>query len=365
MEKLYLSKDKSLVNLGNSILKAFGVTPFHETYKTVDEIIKNSRKEKIALILFDGFGVNIAEHYKENIPYIYAHKVESFNSVYPPTTVAATTALTTGTYPIENGHIGWTQHFNEYNADICVFLSTDKFDNKKIYPNVSNILKPKFIWEYINETQKFNADSISSFHFKNKDKTDDFETFFEEADKTIKIHDFTYVYSSNPDHLLHELGCYNETVKENLIYLEGKLKALIENNKDTLFLLVADHGFRDIEEIPLNEHADFFETLSRKYVTYEPSFSGFYVKDGQKFLELANKYYSDKFFIYSKDEILKDHILGYGEMSQYVKETLPDFFLIAKDKYSFYDGEKPVGFKGHHAGGTKEEREIYLYVFNN
>ena len=44
MENLNLSKSKTLVNLGNSILNYFGVTPFHETLKEADEIINDRRQ---------------------------------------------------------------------------------------------------------------------------------------------------------------------------------------------------------------------------------------------------------------------------------------------------------------------------------
>lgn len=366
MEKLYLDKEETLVNLGNSILKFYGVEPFHSTYKKADEIIEKSKKQKIALVLFDGFGKVIADYYKDNIPFIYSHKVSLFNSVFPPTTVAATTGLTTATYPIENGHLGWRQYFKEHNAFINVFPSNDAIEPTKFYPNVqANILCPKYIWELINKTNKFSATSISSFEKKNQNHEDDFEYFFSKADELIKSHDFVYVYSGLPDHLLHSCGCFNETIKETLIYLEAKLKTLVENNPDTLFLLVADHGFKDVEEISIREHPDFYATLAKPYFILEAAFAGFFVKDKEKFVELANKYYSKDFYIYSKEEILKDNIFGYGKEHPYVHETLADYFLISKDKYIFFDGEEPVGFKGSHAGGTKEEKEIYLFAFND
>lgn len=36
-----------------------------------------------------------------------------------------------------------------------------------------------------------------------------------------------------------------------------------------------------------------------------------------------------------------------------------------KGRYIFFDGEEPIGFKGAHAGGTKEEKELYLFAFND
>lgn len=365
MENLYLDKENTLVNLSNSILNFFNIPTFHPTLKKVDEILAKTKKEKIALVLFDGFGKVIADYYKNDIPYIYSHKKFEFLSIFPPTTVAATTTVTTGLYPYENGHVGWTQYFKKHSAPINVFSSNDKREHSKIYPSVQqNILKPTYIWELLNASQKVNATSISSFLFKNHFKEDDFDKFFEEADKLIKTHDFVYVYSSNPDHLLHDNGRFNNTIKENLIYLESKLKILVEENKDTLFLLVADHGFMDVEEISIKEHEDFFDTLAKPFFVIEGSFASFFVKNKEKFKELANKYYGEYFYIYSKEELLNNGLLGEGNKHPNLDETLGDYFLISKDKYTFYDADEPIGFKGGHAGGNKCERELYLFAFN-
>ena len=365
MEKLFISKDNTLVNLSNSILNYFGVKPFHSTLTALDKILKETKKEKVALVLFDGFGKVIADYYKESILFIYKHKEFILDSIFPPTTVAATTSLTTGLYPIETGHIGWSQYFSLYKRPINVFISNDKLEPFIKYPSVQqNLLKPVYIWELINKTKKFNAASISSYEKKTCAKEDDMVYLFENADKLVKTHDFVYIYSSYPDHLLHDYGCFNEKVKENLIFLENKLKKLVEENKDTLFLLVADHGFHDCEEISIKEHQDFYDLLDKKYFVIEPTFASFFVKNKEKFLELANKYYSDNFFIYSKEELLKDNILGFGKANEYALETLGDFFLISKNKCMFYDGEHPVGFKGAHASGKEEDKKLYLFAFN-
>lgn len=365
MENLSINKNYSLVNLGNSILKFFEITPFHSSLKEVDELLLNSNKKKVALILLDGFGTVISEHYKNDIPFIYKHAFLNMESVNPPTTVAATTSLTTGLYPIETGYIGWTQYFKDIDKSINVFLSNDKFTGEKITPTITETtLKIDFIWDLINKNGKYRSDNIHSFVYRAATEKESYDLFFLEADKKVKNNDFTYIYSANPDHLLHMNGMFNDVIKENLVYLNGKVKELVENNKDTLFLLIADHGFEDVIEIPIYEHEDFLDTLKWKYFEIEGRFAGFFVKNKEKFLELANKYYGEFFYIVSKEELLKNNILGYGKMKEYVNETLLDYFLIAKDKYIFFDGEESIGFKGAHAGLTKKEREITLFAFN-
>ena len=366
MKKFILDPKNTLTNVGNSILGFFDVPKFHDSFEPLDKILKETNKQKVALILLDGMGKIIFETYKDDIPYLYSHILTEYKSVFPPTTVAATTTLTTGKYPIETCYLGWTQYFASRKAFINVFPSNNPFNHKEFFtPNVTSTeLATTYIWDLINKTLKHNAANISSFFKKTPEKEDDFEAFFKDADKLIKEHDFVYVYSTNPDHLLHVNGIKNETVRENVIYLEKKVKELVENNKDTLFILTADHGFADIEEINFKLHQDFLDTLNEDVFSIEPRFATVSVKDEAKFLELANKYYGDYFYIKTKKELLEEHTFGYGVPIELFDSTTKDYFLIAKDKYCFYQSDEPIGFKGTHAGCLDSETEIYLLVFN-
>lgn len=365
MEKLILDSKQTLTNLGNSILGFFGVQKFHDSLKEADELLKKSNKKKVALILLDGMGQIIFEKYKEDIPYLYSHIVSKFKSVFPPTTVAATTALTTGKYPIETSYLGWTQYFKTRNAYIHVFPSIDAVIPNKVHtpPVTLSELQIEKIWDLISQTQNYKATSISSFSKKLENGEDDFEFFFTNASNLVKTNDFVYIYSTNPDHLLHEFGINDERIRKILIYLENKIIELVNNNPDTLFLLTADHGFANIEEISIFEHSDFIETLSEPICSIEGRFATFSVKNKEKFLELAKKYYGKDFIIKSKKELLEEHTFGYGVVNKNSLDIIKDYTLIAKGKYVFYSGE-PLGFKGAHAGVTSGETDIYLLAFN-
>lgn len=366
MKNFILDPENTLTNVSNSILGFFDVPKFHASFKPLDQLLKETKKTKLALILLDGMGKVIFETYKDDIPYLYSHIFKQYKSVFPPTTVAATTTLTTGKYPIETCYLGWSQYFKTRKAYINVFPSNNALNFEEFFtPSVTSTeLKVDYIWDLINQTLKHNATHISSFMKKTYNKEDDFEFFFDEASKLVKEHDFVYIYSTNPDHLLHGYGINDEIIRENLIYLESKVKELVENNPDTLFLLTADHGFANVEEISFHEHKDFLETLNEAVISIEGRFATVSVKNEEKFLELANKYYGDSFFIKTKKELLEEHTFGYGEPHELVDSTTKNYFLIAKDKYSFYQGDEPIGFKGAHAGSLESETDIYLLVFN-
>ncbi len=365
MENLSLNKTSTLTNVGNSILKYFKTTAFHDSFLPLDEILNKSNKSKVCLILFDGFGKAIIEKHKDLCPFIYSHIFTSFKSVYPPTTVAATTSLTTGKYPLETGYIGWTQHFSNYNDDIFVFLQSSKFSDKK-YPELkSTLLKVNYIWELINENKEYKANCIQSFLVRGENEEEQLENYFKETDKLLKTNNFLYSYCTEPDHLMHMEGTDGENVKKMVSYLNKKLEQLVNNNLDTLFILVADHGMVDVKDYFILDHKDLLNSLSSQYITVEPRFASLYVKDETLLKKTYEKELKDFFVLKSKQELLDEHILGYGKPHELIDSFLGNYFLLAKKEYMLNDSSNEIVFKGHHAGISDNETNLYMMIFNN
>lgn len=366
MNKLELNKEETLVNVGNSILNYFNVETNHDTFKPLDAVLKQSNKSKVCLVLFDGFGKAIIEKHKDLCPFICNHIFKPFKSVFPPTTVAATTALTTGKYPLESGYLGWCQHFNEFNDDINVFISNSKYDeNKKYNPSItSSILKVNYIWDLINKSNKYKAGSIQSFMSEGQNAEEKLNNYFKKTDELLKELNFLYSYCTEPDHLMHEEGTNGENVKKMISYLNSKLEELVNNNKDTLFILVADHGMVDIEDYFILEHKDFLNSLVDQYITIEPRFASLKVKDEKLFKEFYENNLKDCFVLKSKKEIINENVFGYGTPHKDFVSFLGDYFLLAKDKYLINDSSNDVKFKGHHAGITDNELNLYMMIFN-
>ena len=147
----------NLINLSNSILQHFGVTPFHETIPEVDKLLKEHKK--VVAVLFDGMGQNIVrKHLKEN-SFIRSHYVTTINSTFPPTTAAATTSFLTGKYPIETGWLGWNTYFKDFDRNIILFrgvdFNTGEQLNKPGKINIADRYFPvKKIFELIEENNK-------------------------------------------------------------------------------------------------------------------------------------------------------------------------------------------------------------------
>src|SRR5574344_361023 len=120
----------SIVNFSCSILKHFNVTPKHNSIPEVDKGLIG--KDKVIVFLFDGMGqALIKKHLKED-DFLRKHYLHTMWSTFPPTTVAATTAMLSGLYPIESGWMAWSQYFPELKRNIDVFKNDDSQTKEKL-----------------------------------------------------------------------------------------------------------------------------------------------------------------------------------------------------------------------------------------
>ena len=133
--------NNSILALSNSLLKYYGVHPFHPTLKILDEMLSAQNHKNIVFMIMDGMSVdNIRRHLPKD-SFIASHIVTPIYSVFPPTTTAATTTFHSGLSPLESGWIGWTSYYKEYDRIIENFLNTDYYTGEKLstpYPVPAN-----------------------------------------------------------------------------------------------------------------------------------------------------------------------------------------------------------------------------------
>lgn len=362
--RIKLNKNETLVNFGNSILSNYECETFHKTYQNLDEILKTHKNKKVCLILLDGFGKAIIEKYKENCPFIYKHSCFTFYSTYPPTTVAATNALLLAKYPCETGFVGWSQYFKEHDQIIDVFPSVNSLTRERVSPHVCDtILKENNIVEIINKNNKYKAQQLMGFNYLKENHEYDLQALFNAADTTLNDFDFTYIYSSEPDHAMHDYGVINEHVKNKVIELDKLIENLTEKHKDTLFLIIADHGMIDTTPVFIDDIPGFKESIYNEIPLFEGRFAGFFVKNEENFLSAYYSFLESNFILMSKKEILENNVFGYS--TNYKKtfiDGMADYYLISKTDACFARGRDYL--IGNHAGGTQEEIEINLSVIN-
>lgn len=366
-----LSEKASQVNLSNSILKHFGCETFHDTFEPLDEILEKNKDKKVVLFLFDGFGRQIQEQSKQYCPYIYSHGKLNLNTVYPPTTVAATTAVLSGKYPIETGWLGWILYNPDTNEYVTTFSGTlEEDDSPAKFVPYRDMMTYTPIFDLIDKANGSNCTSkLMGFEMKGSDGTPSISKFKarlqEEINKPSKK--FIYAYWTEPDHSLHEYGVGNDIVNAQIRQVDNMLKEMTEKNEDVLFISIADHGHIISEWIDIREYPEFADTVIDARYGLEARFASFRIKEGRKqdFLNAYNKYFSDYFECYSKEEILNDHIFGYASPSKEALSHIGDYVLIATSNKALGHEYSPYDMKSHHAGSLPIETELKVGIYNS
>ena len=114
------------MNLSNSILSKFGAPTVGKTLPLVDNLLKKDYKN-VVILLLDGLGTCIMEGNLKEDGFLRTHFIESISTVFPPTTVAATTSVMSGLQPIEHAWLGWDCYYPQVDKNITVFLNTEVY----------------------------------------------------------------------------------------------------------------------------------------------------------------------------------------------------------------------------------------------
>ena len=365
--KLYKPNTKNcLVNLSCSILKKFNVEPVHETIKDVDDLLKFSNK--VVLLLFDGMGkTQIDKHLNEGT-FLSCFKLKEIDSVFPPTTVAATNSLLAGKYPIETGWLGWSSYFKKHDRILNMFTGVDSYTFEMVDSNAApEVVGYKNIVQQIKEKNPHMYCDTFWPGFSPYNGYENLNDYLSAIGNALDKNDscFIYGYWDNPDHLIHDNGVDSLFVKKCINEINDELEQLCIRHKDTQFLVVADHSLIDVKYINLDNYQDIKDLLIRPF-SFEPRCATFFVKDGshEEFKNLFNKYFGEHFILLSKEDVLQNKIFGEGTPHDFSLDAIGDFTAISIDEYTllvnYGDGHPPMA--AHHAGGTKEESQLYLFA---
>ena len=354
----------SLVNFASSLMKYYGLTPKYSTQPVIDFLLSKKYKH-VAVILLDGMGIKVIDDNLGNGSILKTHQIVTLNSVYPPTTVAATTAIQTGVAPIESGWLGWTLYLEEDDPALVLFKNQnavtkepftkynveDKIPVSPFYLNLkkakSYTIFPKAIREDGVETLKDGIDSL-----------------IENAKKEES--NFTYLYWTDPDYTMHEYGTTSQVTRTCLMDIENQILKLSENiPNDTIIFITADHGMIDVEPIELSKYPLFVECLKKPF-SGEGRFAQFYVKNGmnETFEKYFKEYFGDYFRLFTREEFINSKLSGLYTPNDITTVALGDYVAVATDDLYFTNEikEDDLVFKAHHAGLTKEEMEIPIIL---
>lgn len=368
-EDIKVDFDNSILALSNSILRHYNIPSEYKTLDILDKALAENFKNVVFLIL-DCFGKNIIEQHLAPQDFLRRNVSKYISTIFPPTTAAATITFHSGLPPIKSGWIGWMNYFPQYGRVIENFRNVDFYTGEELstpHP-AETILKYETIYEkIIKQNPEVEYHQIFPAFIEGGAAT--FAEMCERVEQATKSSDKRKIisaYWTEPDHTIHYNGVTSDVVHETVADLNRQLEELSAQLKDTLIIISADHGAIDVEERIINEHPDLCDTL-RLPPTIETRVISFFVKEGQseKFERLFKQYYGDSFVLFSKQEFLQAHILGYGEPHPMIDSFLGEYVAIATGKLSLnYDsGKRELKlFVATHAGYSIEEMTVPLIL---
>lgn len=360
--------NECITNFACSIKKYFGLKCNHNSLEYIDEILDKVKPQNVVTILCDGMGSNIMDRTLKSNSFLIKNRLKNITTVFPATTVAATTSAMTGLNPVETGMLGWYMYYKDIDKTITTYLNSEKGDLEEKpleeainYKNTNMITKS--IMDEINE--KGIDKGYTLFPFGNncyKDLDELYKKIENLCNEDGKK--YIYAYDIEPDHTMHELGSESLEVKKIINDINNRIENLSRKLKDTIIFVVADHGHITIENLLLNNYPEINDCLVRT-ISLEPRAVNFFVKKDKKerFRDLFEKEFKDDFNLYDKNDIISSKLFGDGKENKIFRDALGDFLAIAKtNKAIICDSSEAL--KSQHAGYTDDEIYIPLIVID-
>ncbi|MGN1163769.1 MAG: alkaline phosphatase family protein, partial [Candidatus Ornithospirochaeta sp.] len=363
MERRILLPDysNSLVNLSSSILRNFGVETLFPTMGSVDKMLEEQPRNVIVLLL-DGMGTVQMERYLKKDGPFRSHFAFSYSSVFPSTTVAATTSMLSALPPSSHGWLGWDNYYPPLDKNVTVFLNKDQGTDTDAAPYMC---AEKFT-PYVSIVERINAgggEAYVSSPFSHPYPA----TIDEVLSRILSLsrtggRKFIYGYWTCPDSILHAEGGGSKGVGECLRYIEKRVAETAAELENSVMFVTADHGHIDTEGVYISEYPELFSLLSR-LPSIEPRVPNFFVNEGmeKRFEEVFLNYFGNDYVLMTKDEVIGEKLFGNGEEHPLFRSMLGSYIAAAKGgKTIFFYGHK---WKSMHAGLTEDEMTIPLVVF--
>ncbi len=352
-----------IASLANSILVSFGAQPNGTTLPVADRFLAKGHKNVVVLLL-DGMGMSVIESNLEKEGFLRSHLVTGYDSVFPPTTVAATTSMLSGLMPCEHSLLGWDCYFEEIDKSVSIFPNTETGTGM---PAADYSVAKKFC-PYENVIDRINR-SGGQAYFATPFYPPFPMTAEEIFDRIAELcaqpgRKYIYAYYNEPDSTMHRTGAHSSEAIEMVRSLEQRIKELTDTLEDTVFIVTADHSHIDVHGADINDYPSITECLVRS-PSIEPRAAAFFVKEDkrQQFEEEFNKSFGEDFILLTRQQVIDGQLFGTGGEHERFRSMLGDYLALAVSDLCIFRNQRDVKrYKGHHAGFTEVERRIPFVV---
>ena len=364
----------------SSILKYYNVETKHKSSEKLDAILNEKKYKNVIFLILDGLGEHILNPISPN-GYLKQHQIDLVTSVYPSTTTAALTTYYSGMPPYETGWIAWSQYFKEYGRALDMFSHNESYMREPLKKPLMDVFKTTMKYESVFEKIEKASPDVKAYEIEPEYaerralRSIDADTLDE---LIMNINDlcqapnrkFILAYCDNPDSTLHKYGTTSEEAKNFILDAENKIQEMCNNfDEDTLLIISADHGHKDIEKAyTLLDYPEIQECLIMP-AYLESRVLTFWVKENMRetFVERFNSVFENEFWLMTREEFLdKYHFLGYGEKHPKIDDFIGHYMALSTSGgmirlETFLAEGKPVK-KSTHCVLSKEEMEVPVLV---
>ena len=358
--------DESILSYVASIRDYFGLSSSYKPNQKLSDYIKTRKPSKVFLLLIDGMGANLIENKLDKDSFLRKNMFCKTKTVFPSSTVPATTSIRNGKSPNENAWLGWMQYIKEIDDTIIPFLGVGYYNEKEYGRSLMFNLIPT-----ITTVEQLNAKAIKArelFPAFMEDGCKDLETMCSRLIDYSKSDEYKYIYAywDEFDQCMHDNG---PNSRESVAYLK-RINSLIDNlasslSDDTLLIVTADHG-----QIEVKEEYNLYNSKFDKYFIRKPSLEframTFFIKDGMQdeFETEFKKEFEDSFVLFNHKQVLEMQLFGQGNNHPRFEEFFGDFIAVGKSNtvLAYKENEEDV-LKGQHGGMCNDEMYVPIITY--
>jgi predicted AlkP superfamily pyrophosphatase or phosphodiesterase len=357
--------------------------------------------ENVVLLLFDGLGYREFQR-QSSMGFFGAlsrkGNVRPITTVFPSTTSAAVTSLSTGLTPQEHGLPEWYVYMRELGEVIVTLPFTRVGDSGR--DTLRGEFSPKALFDGITVYRRLKEEGINSTTFVNRHvarsaytavsrRGSDIVSYGSASDLSVSLRrklegakgrNYFHVYWSMVDNIEHTFGPNTDesSLEASLIshvLHEGFLSKLKkEAARRTLVIVTADHG--QVYAPP--EEMLYMNRFKKLVASFERNPSGkpippwgaprdIYMQIKPALLEETMDYLRSRLdgvaTVLKTEDALDEGLFGLNAASRKFKRRIGNLMILPNGTNTVwyrYEKEDPYDLKGHHGGLTRDEMTIPL-----
>jgi len=350
------------VNAIASIARHLGVQLPHAGLPYLDAMLAEKPYQNIILMLFDGLGMDLLLSSLPEDAFLRLHTQNTLSAVFPSTTTNATSSIECALYPREHGWLGWTLYFPQLQKPVDLFTNQSEGKPAADYRVADRFLPRQMIFPRITQAGQAIASCISRFGDTQISKLNGLFSMALDQARDEKRR-YIYTYWDEPDHLMHEKGCYHEKVQAKVRDINDRVEAFFHQlPENSLLMLTADHGLTDGRYLHLSDHPKVWHMLQHS-PTIENRAASLHVKPECRasFPSAFKDAFGDHFLLLDREAFIREY-LGDGEIHPSVYDSVGDYMALSLDDYCLAVTPDPHPLKGVHGGLTRKEMQVPLMI---